>query len=419
MSLKIKNPSSFFFYPYLLLGILVVAFTPPVFSLGLHYWDMTFWKDTTSNSMMGNILAFFVASITLRRFERFLQKNTLTFILPISLSTFALLLTFLLVLRLNYSIKIIGVGLLATIILLGIQHLINSRTRHLRLFVVPLGETLSFENTSHYSFTMLKKPDLNESQIDGVIADMHSDVLAPEWERFLSNCALKGVPVYNAMQFREALTGKVNVKHFVANSFGDLSPSVFHQNLKRFIDILFLLIASPVIIPLMIVIAIWVSLDSEGGPFFIQPRMGLGGKWFNVIKFRSMYVNHNGNHFTEEGEGHRITRVGKIIRTYRLDELPQFWNVIQGDMSLIGPRPESEELAKWYDSEVPFFAYRHVVRPGISGWAQVMHGYAAGIVDMKDKLAYDFYYIKHFSLWLDLLIWYKTIRTVLTGFGAR
>ena len=88
-------------------------------------------------------------------------------------------------------------------------------------------------------------------------------------------------------------------------------------------------------------------------------------------------------------------------------------------MSLIGPRPESAELAKWYDEEVPFFAYRHVVRPGISGWAQVMQGYATGLDDTRDKLAYDFYYIKHFSLWLDLLIWYKTIRTVLTGFGAR
>ena len=151
----------------------------------------------------------------------------------------------------------------------------------------------------------------------------------------------------------------------------------------------------------------------------MQPRMGFNGRWFDVIKFRSMNVNQQGSHFTEVDEDHRITKVGQFIRRYRLDELPQFWNVLKGEMSLIGPRPESAELARWYDQEVPFFAYRHVVRPGISGWAQVMHGYAAGVDDMKDKLAYDFYYIKHFSLWLDLLIWYKTIRTVLTGFGAR
>jgi lipopolysaccharide/colanic/teichoic acid biosynthesis glycosyltransferase len=132
-----------------------------------------------------------------------------------------------------------------------------------------------------------------------------------------------------------------------------------------------------------------------------------------------MYVGHQGGQFTSVIERSRITRVGKIIRKYRLDELPQFWNVFKGDMSLIGPRPESRDLAEWYSKEVPFFAYRHVVRPGISGWAQVMHGYAAGVDDMKDKLAHDFYYIKHFSLWLDFLIWFKTIKTMLTGFGSR
>lgn len=419
MATTIKKTSSVQFYLYLAIGVLLVAMIPPIFALGLDYFEVTAWKDTTSNSMVGNALALFVAAIVLRRFERFPQKNSLAFILPISLSVFALLLAVLLALRLSYSIKIIAVGLALTLLMLGFQHLLARRSRQLRLFLVPLGEALSFESSGHYTFVKLKSPSSGEREMDGVVADLHSDVLTPEWERFLSNCALKGIPVYNAMQLKEALTGKVNVKHLIANNFGDLSPSAFHQGFKRFIDIVFLVLVSPIILPIMLVIAIWISLDSPGGPFFVQPRMGLGGKWFNVIKFRSMYVDHQGSHFTEEGEDHRITKVGKIIRKYRLDELPQFWNVLKGDMSLIGPRPESAELAKWYDNEVPFFAYRHVVRPGISGWAQVMHGYAAGVDDMKDKLAYDFYYIKHFSLWLDLLIWYKTIRTVLTGFGSR
>lgn len=419
MASTIKKNSSVQFYLYIAVGVLLVALIPPIFALGLGYWEITAWKDTTSNSMVGNAIALFVAAVVLRRFERFPQKNTLAFILPISLSIFAILLAVLLALRLNYSIKIIAIGLLLTLVLLGFQHLLASRSRQSRLFLVPLGEALSFEDTGSYTFIKLKRPDLNPHEKDGVVADMHSDVLTAEWERFLSNCALKGIPVYNAMQLREALTGKVNVKHLIANNFGDLSPSSFHQGFKRFVDSIFLILVSPVVLPVMLGIAIWISLDSPGGPFFVQPRMGLGGKWFNVIKFRSMTIDHKGSHFTEEGEDHRITKVGKIIRKYRLDELPQFWNVLKGEMSLIGPRPESAELAKWYDNEVPFFAYRHVVRPGISGWAQVMHGYAAGVDDMKDKLAYDFYYIKHFSLWLDLLIWYKTIRTVLTGFGSR
>lgn len=419
MPTSIHKTSSFLFYPYLVIGLVLIASIPPIFALGVSYWSVTSWQDTTSNSMVADTLAFFISAFALRRFERFPQKNSLAFILPIGLSVFGIVVTALLFLRVSYSIKIIGVGLLMTIIMMGLQHTLSSRNRHLKLAVVPVGEALSFDNSEHYSFVKLASPTPIDSSFDGLLADMHSDALTPDWERFLSDCALKRIPVYNAMQFKESMSGKVNVRHLISNNFGDLSPSIFHQNLKRVIDVLFLLLFSPFILPMMLIIAIWIKMDSPGGAFFIQPRMGFNGKWFNVIKFRSMFVDHNGSHFTEEGEDHRITRVGRVIRKYRLDELPQFWNVLKGEMSLIGPRPESAELAKWYDSEVPFFAYRHVVRPGISGWAQVMHGYAAGVNDMKDKLAYDFYYIKHFSLWLDLLIWYKTILTVLTGFGSR
>lgn len=418
MGSRAKNYSLLYFSTFALFSIFLISFLPLFLVLHRIEWSLFNQETTVSISILINAIAFYFSAFTLRRFERFPQRNTLAFILPISLSIFAFFLTILLVLRLAYSIKMIAIGFCITLFLLSIQYVIMSRARHLRLCVVPLGEALSFSDTGHYIFVRLVKPE-HLPEIDGVVADMHSDVLTPVWERFLSNCALQDIPVYNAMQLKEALTGKVNVKHLVANNFGDLSPSLFHQNFKRIIDVAFLLLISPIVIPVMVIVAVWISLDSPGGPFYVQPRMGLGGKWFNVIKFRSMYVNHDGKNFTEEGEDYRITRVGKIIRKYRLDELPQFWNVLRGDMSLIGPRPESAELAKWYDEEVPFFAYRHVVRPGISGWAQVMHGYAAGVDDMKDKLAYDFYYIKHFSLWLDLLIWYKTIRTVLTGFGSR
>lgn len=417
MSSNVKT--NFLYFLYLLLGILLVAFLPPVLPLGVSYWADVIWKGTTSNSMLGCSLAFFVASMALHQFERFPQKKPVAFILPVSFSAFAFVLAILLIFRLNYSVQILIAGLFLTIILLGFQHVIGSRHRHLRLYVVALGEAARFENTEHYTFFFLNNPVLKDTKPDGIVADMHADAITPEWERFLSNCALKGIPVYNAMQLNEAITGKVNVRHLITNNFGDLAPSSVYQGLKRAVDIVFVLLASPVLIPLMLGLSIWIILDSPGGPFYVQSRMGLGGQWFNVVKFRSMYIHLQGSSFTEDGEDPRITRVGKIIRKYRLDELPQFWNVLKGEMSLIGPRPESAELAKWYDNEVPFFAYRHVVRPGISGWAQVMQGYAAGVDDMKDKLAYDFYYIKHFSLWLDLLIWYKTIKTVFTGFGSR
>jgi lipopolysaccharide/colanic/teichoic acid biosynthesis glycosyltransferase len=255
--------------------------------------------------------------------------------------------------------------------------------------------------------------------VDGVVVDMHSYLMTDEWERFLANCAFKRVPIYNAKQLKETITGRVNVANLIENNFGLLSPSLLLQNFKRVVDVLFLLVFSPVILVFMAFVALLVAQDSPGGILYFQRRMGMNGRWFKLYKFRTMYVDRA----PSNGHGHQIdpyvTRVGYMLRKYRLDELPQFWNVLKGDMSLIGPRPESEQLARWYSKEVPFFTYRHVVRPGISGWAQVMHGYTEGLDQMHDKLEYDFYYIKHFSVWLDLLIWYKTIRTVLTGFGSR
>ena len=115
----------------------------------------------------------------------------------------------------------------------------------------------------------------------------------------------------------------------------------------------------------------------------------------------------------------RVTRVGKFIRKTRIDELPQFINVLKGDMSLIGPRPEQRAFVDQFEIDIPFYTYRHVVRPGITGWAQVTQGYAASEDETRIKLEHDFYYIKNFSLWLDILIVFKTIRTMLTGFGAR
>jgi lipopolysaccharide/colanic/teichoic acid biosynthesis glycosyltransferase len=121
---------------------------------------------------------------------------------------------------------------------------------------------------------------------------------------------------------------------------------------------------------------------------------------------------------TSDGD-ERITRVGQVLRTLRLDELPQIFNILKWQMSWIGPRPEAQVLSVWYTSEIPFYRYRHVVKPGISGWAQVNQGHVAGVGEVHRKLQYDFYYIKYFSPWLDLLILLRTIKTMLTGFGSR
>ena len=115
----------------------------------------------------------------------------------------------------------------------------------------------------------------------------------------------------------------------------------------------------------------------------------------------------------------RITNIGRFLRKTRLDELPQIWNILGGDMSWIGPRPEAQELAEWYEGEIPFYSYRHIVRPGITGWAQVNQGHVTSIEDVEAKLRFDFYYVKNLSLWLDVLIALKTLRVVVSGIGAK
>ena len=155
---------------------------------------------------------------------------------------------------------------------------------------------------------------------------------------------------------------------------------------------------------------------------FRQQRVGFAGRKITVYKFRTMrpveLADERRAAITAEDDD-RVTKVGRTLRKLRLDELPQIFNILKWQMSWIGPRPEAEVLSVWYTSELPFYRYRHVVKPGISGWAQVNQGHVAEVGEVHRKLQYDFYYIKYFSAWLDLLILLRTIKTILTGFGSR
>jgi lipopolysaccharide/colanic/teichoic acid biosynthesis glycosyltransferase len=167
-------------------------------------------------------------------------------------------------------------------------------------------------------------------------------------------------------------------------------------------------------------VALAVRLDSKGPALFSQPRVGRDGAVFTLWKFRSMVhgLQAPGVHFAQ-AEDPRITRVGRVLRRTRLDELPQLFNVLMGHMSLVGPRPEQAAFVRDFAATIPSYPYRHLVRPGLTGWAQVQQGYADSADATRVKLSYDLYYVAHYSLALDLLIAAKTVKTVCTGFGAR
>jgi lipopolysaccharide/colanic/teichoic acid biosynthesis glycosyltransferase len=220
----------------------------------------------------------------------------------------------------------------------------------------------------------------------------------------------------------ESLTGRVELEHLSENSFGSLLPARGYFYLKGLVDFLFAILILPVALPLMAVCAVAIRIDSKGPALFRQTRVGHAGKPISVYKFRTMrdvvVADERKAAMTSDGDD-RVTRIGRVLRNLRLDELPQIFNILKWQMSWIGPRPEAEVLSLWYTSELPFYRYRHVVKPGISGWAQVNQGHVAEVEEVHRKLQYDFYYIKYFSPWLDLLILFRTVKTMLTGWGAR
>jgi lipopolysaccharide/colanic/teichoic acid biosynthesis glycosyltransferase len=214
----------------------------------------------------------------------------------------------------------------------------------------------------------------------------------------------------------------VELEHLSENSFGSLVPAAGYFYLKGLVDLVVALLVLPVVLPLMMIIAVCIRMDSIGPALFRQVRVGHAGKLFTVYKFRTMHCTRSEAvraAAITAADDERITRLGKILRRLRIDELPQIFNILKGEMSWIGPRPEAQVLSQWYTSEIPFYRYRHVVKPGISGWAQVNQGHVADVNSVYTKLQYDFYYIKYFSPWLDALIFFRTLKTMLTGFGAR
>ena len=190
--------------------------------------------------------------------------------------------------------------------------------------------------------------------------------------------------------------------------------------MKRISDIGLTAITAPIWVPLALLVAVAIKVSSGGPVIFRQPRVGQGGRVFTINKFRTMTTDaelHGPQMATQDDS--RITPIGKHLRKFRLDELPQLWNVLKGDLSLVGPRPEQPVFVEQFIHTIPFYNDRHLIRPGITGWAQVNYGYADNEADTIEKLTYDLYYVKNYSALLDLLILLQTAEVVLLSKGAQ
>jgi lipopolysaccharide/colanic/teichoic acid biosynthesis glycosyltransferase/glycosyltransferase involved in cell wall biosynthesis len=253
---------------------------------------------------------------------------------------------------------------------------------------------------------------------DGVVLDRHVRS-TDERTRLLGELKMQHLRLYSVEAVAELTSGR-KMLPTAADSLWEIDNDPSYDRAKRLLDVATVIALAPLWLPLAAGVALAVRFDSKGPALYSQPRVGRDGQVFTLWKFRSMVhgLQAPGVHFAQADDP-RITRVGRVLRRSRLDELPQLFNVLMGHMSLIGPRPEQTAFVRDFAATIPSYPYRHLVRPGLTGWAQVQQGYADSADTTRIKLSYDLYYVAHYSLALDLLIAAKTVKTVCTGFGAR
>jgi lipopolysaccharide/colanic/teichoic acid biosynthesis glycosyltransferase len=380
--------------------------------------------DIVRNSVIASTIAFMSGWLWYRRLVRHPGVQGLENVLTAFIVPFALAAAVLLLARLEYTRVYLSAAFVLTVVIFaGIEIVVSARAQR-HFLVVPFGDFKRLLVERHADWTMMDAPEVPTQRVTAVVADLRAD-LPDEWERMLAESVLAGIPVFHVKQIEEALSGRVDIEHMSENQLGSLLPSLGYRRLKTIADFTVAVALLPLLIPLFAVVALAIRLDSPGPIFFRQKRVGFAGRMFEVVKFRTMRQRSAGEvgderraAMTASGDS-RITRVGRFLRRTRIDELPQVINILRGQMSWIGPRPEALSLSRWYSAEIPFYSYRHIVKPGVTGWAQVNQGHVTDLSDVHDKLRYDFYYIKHFSTWLDLLVLIRTIRIVVGGFGAK
>ena len=421
-NLRVRKRNFWLSSPTQLVGAILICVALP-FAVQAWWLPVGFQGPEAGHAALAALLAVTAGFWLYRSLSALPGTRESSGILPAYSITFGIALTVILLFRIHYSRALLVLGYLLTLVWFHVLYLVTQRRATLVLGVVEGGSAHLFDGMNRVIPVCLGIDDSPEG-MDAVAADFRFPHSA-EWEARIADLVLSGIPVYHSKDLHESLSGRADLEHLSENTFGVLAPLAPFQIAKQVVDRVAALPAFVVLLPLFLLTAIAIKLDSAGPVFFRQRRIGYRGKEFEVIKFRTMQalnkrprLGSRDEFITREGD-QRITRVGQFLRRTRIDELPQIINILRGEMSWIGPRPEASALSEWYEQEIPFYRYRHVVVPGITGWAQVSQGHVAEIDDVRRKLQYDFYYIRNFSVWMDLLIVAKTIKTVLTGFGSK
>ena len=401
--------------------LLPLLFRGPLFGVP-QVEDLRQILGTAAGVAISIVLAFLVSEEALK----FPGRMLIGYVFASFTASFLIVVALFFMFRFDYSrFQFLGGYIISTGWMVIYYWRVHARARTV-LGLVPEGDALPAASLDKVDWVVLEEPDAIPPECQGVVADLHAE-LPDKWARFVTNCVLAGVPVYHTKYIVEVMTGKLEIKHLSENTLGSLNPTDIYLRFKYFVDATIAGVLLVLLSPLFVLVAIAIRLDSSGPALFRQERVGFRGERFRIFKFRTM------THLPEKADvgdaarlasmttagDQRITRMGAWLRKTRIDELPQVINILRGEMSWIGPRPEAVPLSEWYETTLPFYTYRHIVRPGISGWAQVNQGHVVELDDVLEKLHYDFFYIKHFSPWLDLLICLMTIEVMIRGYGAR
>ncbi|MEM7299652.1 MAG: sugar transferase [Pseudomonadota bacterium] len=407
-------------------ALLFAVVLPAIVRYGFDFYK--FADASQTNSIIAATLAILTGYYFQRRLVNFPGVLASSYIVPTFFASFAAIILLFFFARIEYARAFIGSSFLLCAVWFYLIYFWTKRIKSAPIGIVPGGASDKLLDTPDMDWIELQNPSVDGIAVSGVAVDLRAQLL-PEWERFIAQCALSGLPVFHYKQLRESLTGRLEIEQLSENTLGTLLPNLAYMKVKQFLDFLLALILLPLILMIMAFAAVGI-LIADGRPiFFKQTRVGFQGRRFTVYKFRTMRVGSSEapsadpdsaleKAQTKEAD-ERIYGFGTWLRRSRIDELPQIINVLRGEMSWIGPRPEAEVLSEWYERQIPFYSYRHIVYPGISGWAQVNQGHVVAVDAVNEKLHFDFYYIKNYSPWLDILIIMRTIRTVFLGQGAR
>ena len=401
---------------------LVVFFINGLYEIRKVKNDYKFFGQLINNLIINTLLAFSFFYLILGRFSS-LKPQTVLIILIFVFACLWILwrkLFFYIISSAKLSNNLVIIGISPESLLLAEEIITKPQMGYsLKLFFNPDFSTIpeKFQIIPTKKDLVDLKNELIKHKIDTIVL-VNNPKYSPDVAKHLFESMDLNVSYFNLTDFYEKITGKILINSLERNWFFENLSKKNNQLflvIKRFYDIFFASLFGLMSLLFLPLLALAIKLESKGQLIYKQKRVGLNGKEFYALKFRSMRqdAEKDGAQWAKEKDD-RVTKIGKFIRKSRIDEIPQFWNIIKGEMSFVGPRPERPEFVEELKKEIPFFNERHLVKPGLTGWAQINFPYGASVEDAKEKLQYDLFYIKNQSIALDISIILKTINTILS-----